>query len=695
MIKDKKKLIKIFIVTFIAISIPLLIEKFYFNVQPFSFDRFIIFFIILLFIGIHFIFDIKKIWDVIYQKRYFIGIVIFAFLVFNGYHGSSIGIYNGAIQGEVPVENGNPILGENRVIRGDEYAVATPFTLSQTSPVNNLSSTNHNLMAQDKSVSFYLRYPTIDTASIAVPQQLFFAFLPVENAFSAYWYFPMFFMFFSVFELLMIMTNKKKIWSGVGAMMITFAPATQWWSSYMIIGSGAAAIVAFNQFLSNEKLIKKILFSILIGVFGSMYIMNMYPAWLIPYGYFFLIVVCWLIYLYKDNVQIKDFIFLIIIAILTIGIIIGPAFLNGKDTYSLITNTVYPGARLTTGGSGYHDTIKYFADVFIPLKTVSNACEMAQFISFYPLPTIMGAYYCIKNYKNKSNDLLLIGLVCLSVFLSIWNFVELPEIIAKITLLFMSTVTRADITLGFVNVIILILCLSNYTHYSLKSWKSLIVIVGISTGFIVYNVNYLIEAYPDYFTRKIIAIITVIGFLLAFILIAINNKKTNQILIIGLLSVTLVSGVFVHPLNKGLNVFYEKPIIKEIESIVENEPKAKWISVGTPYFIQNYVTVTGVYMINSTNYYPNFDLWDIVDPDGIYDEVYNRYAHLTINLTKNDTKAELMYQDHVILDLNVNKLKELDVDYILTVQDLSDYQTNNIHLDEIYSEYGIFVYKLN
>ena len=69
----KNKKVKLILTTFISIIIPLIIEKYYFNTQSFSIDRFIIGFLLILFIGLHFVFDIKKIWNVIYKKRYIIG----------------------------------------------------------------------------------------------------------------------------------------------------------------------------------------------------------------------------------------------------------------------------------------------------------------------------------------------------------------------------------------------------------------------------------------------------------------------------------------------------------------------------------------------------------------------------------------------------------------------------------------------
>ena len=107
--------------------------------------------------------------------------------------------------------------------------------------------------------------------------------------------------------------------------------------------------------------------------------------------------------------------------------------------------------------------LNFFSNIFLPFNEVSNASEMSQFISFYPLPILMSIYYCIKNYRNKTKDLLLILLIGVSLLLGIWNFIELPEKFAQITMLSMSTVARCNITLGFVNVIMMIICLANYS----------------------------------------------------------------------------------------------------------------------------------------------------------------------------------------------------------------------------------------
>lgn len=695
MTKNKDVIIKSIILAFVSFFFSFLFVKTYYSNSSLMFDRVFIIFSILCFIGLHFILDVKKLWDFIYRKRYFLGIILFIFLVANGYHGSSIGIYNGAIQGEVPVENGETIFGENQVIRGDEYAVSTPFTLSQANNINNFSSTNHNLMAQDKSVSLYMRYPSYDITSIAVLYQIGFLFLPVENAFSFYWFFPLFFTFFATFELLMLLTKEKKVWSLIGTMMITFGPAYQWWGYNTIIASGESAILMFNKYLNSVRFNKKILYSILIGIFGSNYIMNLYPAWLIPYGYFFLVLVIWLLYIHRESISWKELVFLIVIVISTICIILVPALIRGQTTYKLITNTVYPGARFEIGGYGFNDIIKYMANIFVPIKGgINNPSEMAQFISFYPVPTILGIYYSFLNFKNKNNDFLLNGLIILSICLSFWNYFEIPAFIAKITLLYMSTVTRANITLGFINIVLLIYCLSCYNKYSLKNYKGIILIALGSFVFVLYCIKKLCEVYPDYFNNKHIIVLSIIGFVIAFILIFINNKYTNKLLITGFLCITFVSGLLFHPLNKGLNVFYEKPITKEVQKIVNADSKAKWISVNTPYFLQNYITVTGVSMVNSTNYFPNYKIWNVIDKDGEFNDIYNRYAHLTVNLTDEKTDVSLLYNDHIKLDLNVNQLKELDVSYILTCSDLSDYESKYVHFEKIYNEYGILIYKI-
>ena len=59
-------------------------------------------------------------------------------------------------------------------------------------------------------------------------------------------------------------------------------------------------------------------------------------------------------------------------------------------------------------------------------------------------------------YKEKKKDLLLILLLIVDVFLSLWCVFGFPEILAKITLMSNTTAIRTILAVGFADILILI-----------------------------------------------------------------------------------------------------------------------------------------------------------------------------------------------------------------------------------------------
>ena len=100
----------------------------------------------------------------------------------------------------------------------------------------------------------------------------------------------------------------------------------------------------------------------------------------------------------------------------------------------------------------------------------------------------------------------------------------------------------------------------------------------------------------------------------------------------------------------------------------------------------------GASTYNSTNYIPNEELWDVLDPKKKYEPIYNRYAHVIVQLVDEDTHVELLQDDLVILYLSYNDLKDLEVDYILTESPLENVE--GVCFEEEYNEYGEYIYRV-
>lgn len=685
-----KKNIKPLISLIVAAFISMFSEKFLYPFEAFSIPRFltvlILLVIVILLISFYKIINIEY----IYKRRYIIGIIIFTILVFFGFHGSSISFFNQIIQPNNIQPESNPIIGRARAIRGDEWAVGTPTILSQTK--NGFNPTSSILNAKTSNITLYPKIVSKSIGTISTPNQIGFLFLPVEQAFSFSWYFGYFLLFFSSLELLMLMTKRKKFNSIIGAILITFSPVVQWWEAWNIIAYGALAIVLFDKYLKSEKIIKQILLAILIGYIGCCYIMCLYPAWQIPYGFLFLILSIWTIKENKENCSIWKILMLILIILFIIAIIVVPIFVSSYDIYSIISHTTYPGKRLSTGGFNWPILFNYLICIFNSFFESSNASEMSQFISLYPVPIIMGIYYWYNNKRKYKKDFLLVGLTMLSILLSVWNYVKLPNWLAKISLLFMSTPSRCAVVVSFTCLLLLIYCLANYAGEELNNiGKYQNLIIAILVG--LFGINIVHSNYANYMSSKMI-VFDIIVFIPLIFMILLNHKTINKLALCLLALLTLVTGITVHPLNRGLKEIYNKPISKEIAKLEKKDSTSNWATIGTTYYMPNYLVANGADTLNSTSYYPNFDFWNKLDLKK-KEDIYNRYAHLIIEMTNKKTSIKLRSEDLIELHINNSDVCKLDLDYLLTTgTELEQYNNEDVHFSKIYNNDGILIYTI-
>lgn len=690
----KYKYSKIFIF-FLIILCPifsyLVVNSFCINFIKF---KFIFFMFLLEFLCMHLYINVKIIWNFIYKYRYIIGISLFSVLVAFGFHGSSSGLYENFIEPNSSTSSGIPIFGKNRDIRSDEWVVSTPFVLSQNSILNNYNTFNVTAAASLTNVSFYPKMPSKNISILASPKYLGFLFLPLENAFSFYWYFNIFAIFFITFEFFMIITKNNKIWSLTGAIMITFGPSVQWWYSNMlveIIYSGLGALVLFYNFLHSKNLFYKILLSIGIGIFGSIFIQILYPAWMVLFAYIYLAFIIYFIIDKNNNSKWYDYFMLVFITVITIGLILLPAIYNSIDNVRLTMNTVYPGARFSQGGLGFEHLFDYIISIALPYISFSNSSEASQFLSLYPVPLIIGLIVIIQNFKNKKNDLLLILLEIIILFFSLWNYIKLPAFISKITFLYMSTEQRSTVVVSFCCVVLLIYVLSNYKNILRKNS---ILYFCFAFTIACFGTYIMLKIYPEADKKLLIYGFIMIVTSLIYLILCYSYCKYKYMLPLALIIVTLFSGLTVNPLNRNLNVFYEKPVSKKINDIFSDDNEAIWASSNAPIFYSDYLLANGVKTFNSVHYFPYYSIWNIIDPSYKYVDVWNRYAHVTVTLTNENTSVQLMQNDYININLRNEDVCKLNIKYLMSSDNnLESYSNSKIKINKIYENENVYIYE--
>lgn len=158
----------------------------------------------------------------------------------------------------------------------------------------------------------------------------------------------------------------------------------------------------------------------------------------------------------------------------------------------------------------------------------------------------------------------------------------------------------------------------------------------------------------------------------------------------------LVIGILVNPVRAGIKFVEDLPLLNSIEEVNKKE-EGLWalIEIGLPEI--NLPNIVKAKTLNSTNVYPNLELWYKIDNNHQYEDVYNRYAHIFITLVSNEegTKFELLAPDVIRIFLSYEDLQKLGVNYLVRGAKLPDMEeTDEIKLDEIYRDESYVIYKV-
>lgn len=691
------KIIKCSILLILSILVSILLEKLLLNklYTNYSIDRMMILTLFFMFFGIHFIFKLKDLYSFIYNKRYIISLAVLVFVMIFKYSGSSISIYNSFVQPDFNYDN--VVLGKDRMIRSDEWAVNTTLIFSQNTLDNKFNYFNNHIRGSNTDMFTIINAPVLDIVSLGKPFNLGYMLFGNEIGLSFWWYGRLIALLLISFELCMIISNKNKLVSMCGMLLITFSSATVWWYSNFLVDIliwGQLAIVLLDKFMTTKNNYAK--YASLAGLImcALSYVFAFYPPWQISFGYVFLALFIWIVLKNRKEykINIKDVI-LIIAAIIVIGLIGYRYYSLSKETLKAILNTDYPGQRLELGGNAITNIFSYVYNFLIPYKNIGNSCENAQMLSFFPLPMIMAIIYMLKEKKYK----FVLPLLIVSLLLFRWVSLNTNVIFAKATLLFMSQPSRAVLALGLTQIYFIVYILDNINYKIINIKKDFLIIISFlfaTLSLIIANIRLEGNLYLGYLMGFGVGFIL---FSIAYLILNLHDEENKKKLIYILIFLSILNGIFVNPIIKGTDAIYQKPVAKEIRTIVSQDDSL-WIVDNMQFPLSNYLIANGAKVLNCTNYYPNFDFWNkIFDNKEQFNEnkfKFNRYAHIEINIVKDDTSLEIIQADALKLNLNYDKIKKINIKYILSSRDLSIFNDNNIKFEKIYSEDGSNIFKV-
>ncbi len=661
------------------------------NLSPMFFYREALVIAFCAFLLINVFINYKVLYEFIFKHRYAISFILLVVLVASKIHISSIAMLDGYVQPGSGSEFVRPIFGQARPIRSDEWAVGTPKTLTYQYCAG--EKYNDIIMA-GKTLNIKTTDVAPSLSMITKPFNWGFLFLGAEYAISFHWCSLFIVGILAGIEFFMIITKERKLLSFCGSVMVIFSSFTMWWSDNKMVTYIMVAIAGIHRFLMTDSIKKRIFCGICIVVFGTAFVAMLYPAWQVPAGYICLAIILWSFIVNWNNVKkFKAIDWIIFSGVIVFALaVIAVFYLENLEYTKTIMGTVYPGSRRDYGSYVLDKLFTYPATLLFPFKEGEFAfSEYGVYFSLYPLPTLVAIYLL---FKNKKKDLLLILFLVVSAIFTVYCTVGVPQWFGDISLLSFSTARRVLNFLDLIQIFILLRSIALMDEEKTFIPKS--VIIPFSLIFSVLTIYWCDKkfVYPDFMSTAYMIVIAITIFVISVCLVGNVGDRLKKAAMVALIIIHCGVSLFVHPIQKGLDAIYSKPAAQAVMKIVEEDPDARWIAADQ-WVEANFYAACGAKVINSNNYVPNYKLWEILDPEGKYNEVYNRYANFIITMTEDETEAILHQSDLITLKLNYGQLDDIDVDYVIAKGELVIPEEYNVTPTLLYAESGVYIYSLD
>ena len=615
--------------------------------------------------------------DWLYRKRWYIGGGLMVLALLLNLNTSSLHEWAGYLGTQ---DKSGLVLGVQRGVRSDEWAKVIGILKAlnyENYPVfSNLlraTPTENDLIAGHVAWSVSALYRPLSWGHLL--------FGSVNAGLTVSTIGPIILMFLLSFDFFMLLSKSRKL-SFAFACVLVFSPFVQWWTSYDVFIASFALLLAGHRYLTTERVKTKLLSALAVVIFAGNFALVMYPAWQIPVAYFLLGGLIWIIIRYRKEIKLKAKVDIPIIGGALL-ILLGSAviiYLQSAGAVQEMMNTVYPGAVRTNSPMNPKQLYLTYLNMFSPYTSQyvpgPNLSEAADFITFFPVGIILCVFAMIRNRKADSFSIIMI---ILSAFLGAFSFLDVPEILRKVTLMFFTMGTRVLPWFGFVQILLFFRGVS-LLKKDVKWYIALPFTVAYAL-FVIRKIMDYGKVAGDYMILAIVGV--VISVIITAALRSGKNEGTQRAFATIMAVFALMTSGTVNPIQQGMPEIDESQIVKHIRAVVEEDSEGKWLVDNLNYPYGTVPLFGGAPTINCVNNYPNLEMWHKLDPEEDEDFAYNRYvSQIVTDITKDQTTFSVGPVDDLsILHLNVDDMEMIEVKYVLT----------NRALEELGTEYVKFV----
>ncbi len=629
-----------------------------------------------------------------------IGVIVLSLFRLNG---TSVAMYNKFLNLDIKNDK-NLLLGVPRANRSDQYVGGLPIFSSQN--INEETTLNQDIGEGMRMET--QNVPTKTFFSIFRPAHFFFYFShDTALSYSFFWWTEMALMVICVYLLLLEITNKNLFISILGSLIFFLSPFFHWWNQFNNVTWVSLGLFFFLRITKESKPLNIVLYGLGLTYSLISFALILYPPFQIPLGYVAIVIGIAAVCTNWENIKknVKFILPTIIGTAVITGIVLFLFFFSFKDVIEITANTVYPGARFISAGWGnLSHLFNGFYNILLQkdsnIAPFGNQSESSNFLLLFP-PIILWVLYknIVRYIKKEKIDILGLLLSSILVLFLIFYFCPIPDFFSKITFFFMVPPQRMLIGIGFANFVLLFYILSKNTTYKTdKTTLDTIIatLLSILFGILLFYIGKkLLEISPDLFryptfisANTKILLVSIFVSILTFLIL----RGRERLSLLLLLLYSCVSVCLINPVYRGLDPLIGTDLSQYIQEVsAENDDK--WVAYNSLAMAQ-YALANGASVINGMHTYPQFDIWDKIDTNREYEDIYNRFAHVSVSQKRNDKPiVNLIAADTIEINMDACdvKWKELSVKHIISKGQLDE---PCLILQREFRQYDIYIYEI-
>lgn len=603
----------------------------------------------------------------------FYSIAFFLSLVAFGISGSSVQLLIGdSKRSEHPFISAHDgtknLLFAPRPIRSDEWMVVTANALAQVNHHPSFPIVNKNLgiEGQNMLIVGMTGVPVWHVSALGRPATWGFFFLPLRQALSWYWFFPIISCLLALWFLLNTVAPERSGRNLGLSILFCLAPYAAGWSHWplYVVFFPTAATFVFIKILKTNSSSDIYIHSVFLGLLAAGFALVLYPPWQITIASFYAIFLIAYFFQYRKTLYFNKHVFAgISIAILICSGILLAWWLDAHDTISLMRATVYPGQRaaLQGGELPWHLIFRGYTNLETLTELRNSAWNESEFSSYtFPLIPLfaLASYYLFK--KNNHHKIWL-GWIVFTSFLLIFYCTGVSSWFAKLIFWHMVPSLRLDLALGLACIIGLALIPSRDTEISGSNFNihNSIALIGLAVFSVTPIIISLLATPASFYSTLSPILFIAIIFASLFISYCILQRRISEAIALNVIIYLIATWNF-NPLSVAPNQISLNPEIQNIIQYSSEDKKSlKRVLIINPGASESMALLAaGVPVVGGVFYYPQFKFWEQLSSEPeIIQKTINRYQHLSFSLgdvPNNDghhIKSTQLDAVHVTIDI--------------------------------------------